>query len=60
MPREELKKLIQDCYKTGYYKPPKKAGVSFMLSPILRTYINLDVNDSVLSPNKAGWRKIRG
>jgi len=28
---EELKKLIQQRYKTHYYKPPERAGVSYML-----------------------------
>jgi hypothetical protein len=44
---EELKQLIQQRYKTNYYKPPERAGVSYMLSPILRTYVNPDQNDEV-------------
>jgi hypothetical protein len=43
----ELKRLIQERYKTGYYKAPEQAGCSYMLSPILRTYVNPDENDSV-------------
>src|SRR5467141_4793964 len=39
-PPEELKKIIQDRYKAKYYKAPERAGVSYMLSPILRTYVN--------------------
>jgi hypothetical protein len=46
-PPEQLKKLIQQRYKTNYYKPPQRAGVSYMLAPILRTYINPDENDEV-------------
>lgn len=46
-PPEELKKLIQERYKTGYYKAPDRAGVSYMLAPILRTYVSPDVNDNV-------------
>ena len=46
-PSEELKKIIQERYKTSYYKAPERAGVSYMLSPILRTYVNPDANDSV-------------
>ena len=38
MPAAELKKLIQERFRTGYYKPPARAGLSYMLSPILRTY----------------------
>jgi hypothetical protein len=39
-PPEELKKIIKERFKTGYYKAPERAGVSYMLSPILRTYAN--------------------
>lgn len=46
-PPEELKNLIQERYKTHYYKAPERAGVSYMLSPILRTYLNPDANDDV-------------
>ena len=48
---QKLKNLIQQRYKTHYYKPPPKAGVSYMLSPILRTYSNPDVDDTVLTAN---------
>ena len=44
---EELKKIIQQRYKTHYYKPPERAGVSYMMSPILRTYVNSEENDAV-------------
>ena len=50
-PPEELKKLIQQRYKTNYYKPPQRAGVSYMLSPILRTYVNPDQSDEVATAN---------
>jgi hypothetical protein len=46
-PPEELKKIIQERYKTHYYKPPERAGVSYMMSPILRTYVNPENNDDV-------------
>ena len=29
----------------------ERAGVSYMLSPILRTYVNPDANDSVATSN---------
>jgi hypothetical protein len=51
MEPDKLKKLIQERYRTHYYKPPTKAGISYMLSPILRTYINPDEMDSVLTAN---------
>lgn len=31
---EELKKIIQERYKTHYYKAPERAGVSYMMAPI--------------------------
>jgi hypothetical protein len=46
-----LKKLIQERYKKGYYKAPERAGVSYMLSPVLRTYANPDEGDSVQTTN---------
>jgi hypothetical protein len=50
-PPGELKKIIRERIKTGYYKAPERAGVSNMLSPILRTYENPDENDSVYTAN---------
>ncbi|HET6936053.1 MAG TPA: hypothetical protein VFI72_14525 [Candidatus Angelobacter sp.] len=50
-PPEELKRLIQERYKSGYYKAPDRAGVSYMLSPILRTYVNPDANENVATAN---------
>jgi hypothetical protein len=51
IPPEELKKIIQERYKTGHYKAPERAGVSYMLSPILRTYVNPDENENVATAN---------
>ena len=39
-PPGELKKIIQDRFNGGFYKAPERAGISYMLSPVLRTYIN--------------------
>jgi hypothetical protein len=47
----KLKKLIQDRYKTHYYKAPERAGISYMLSPVLRTYVNPDNEETVLTAN---------
>src|SRR5581483_4013725 len=47
----ELKKIIQDRYRTSYYRAPERAGVSYMLSPILRTYTNPDADESVATAN---------
>jgi hypothetical protein len=46
---EALKRLIQERYKTGYYKAPERAGCSYMLSPILRTYVNPDASDDIVT-----------
>ncbi len=46
-PPAELKRLIQERYRTGYYKAPQRAGVSYMLAPILRTYLNPDQGEDV-------------
>ena len=48
---EELKRVIQDRYRTNYYKAPERAGVSYMLSPILRTYVNPDETEKVATAN---------
>jgi hypothetical protein len=47
----ELKKIIQERFKKGYYKAPERAGISYMLSPILRTYTNPDENEHVITAN---------
>jgi hypothetical protein len=47
----ELKKIIKDRYKTGFYKAPERAGISYMLSPILRTYFNPEESDRVVTMN---------
>ena len=50
-PPGELKRIIKDRYHTGYYKAPERAGLSYMLSPILRTYFNPEESDSVVTAN---------
>ena len=35
-PPGELKRIMKDRFKTGYYKAPERAGVSYMLAPIHR------------------------
>ena len=50
-PPEELKKIMQERFKKGYYKAPARAGISYMLSPILRTYFNPEVSDRVVTIN---------
>ena len=50
-PPGELKKIIQDRYQAGFYKAPERAGVSYMLSPVLRTYIGPEQSDRVTTTN---------
>jgi hypothetical protein len=50
-PPGELKRIIKDRYKTGYYKAPERTGISYMLSPILRTYFNPEESDKVITMN---------
>jgi len=50
-PSETLKKIIQKRYKTKHYKAPERAGISYMLSPILRTYTNPDGDENVITAN---------
>ena len=35
-PPGELKKIIKERFQMQYYKPPERAGVSYMVAPILR------------------------
>ena len=48
-PPGNLKRIIQERYKSGFYKAPERAGISYMLSPVLRTYTN--DTDRVLTIN---------
>jgi hypothetical protein len=50
-PAADLKKFIQRRYTVGYYKIPERHGLSYMLSPILRTYTNPDHDDNVQTSN---------
>lgn len=50
-PPEELKKIMQQRFQAHYYPIPDRAGVSYMLSPILRTYVNPDQTDDVATSN---------
>jgi hypothetical protein len=50
-PPGELKRIIQDRYKAGFYKTPERAGISYMLSPVLRTYFSPEESDRVMTIN---------
>jgi len=50
-PAAELKEIMKDRLKTGYYKAPDRSGISYMLAPVHRTYANPDESDSVVTLN---------
>ena len=50
-PPQEVKRIIQQRYRTKAYKAPERAGVSYMLSPVLRTYTNPEENGNVATSN---------
>jgi hypothetical protein len=51
MPPQDVKRSVQQRYKKNVYKAPERAGVSYMLSPILRTYTNPEVDGNVATSN---------
>lgn len=50
-PPGELKKIIQDRFNGRFYKAPERAGISYMLSPVLRTYVIPEESDRVITVN---------
>jgi hypothetical protein len=48
-PPRQLKEIMRRCFKTNYYKAPRRPGVSYMLAPILRTYTSPDRDESVFT-----------
>jgi hypothetical protein len=50
-PAPELKRIIQQRTKGGFYKAPERAGIAYMLSPVLRTYSNPDAGEDVMTSN---------
>ncbi|HEX8660492.1 MAG TPA: hypothetical protein VF686_01400, partial [Brevundimonas sp.] len=51
VPASAVKALIQERYATGYYKAPARAGISYMLSPVFRSYTAPEDNDQVGTVN---------
>ena len=45
----ELKRIMQERHTSGYYGAPERAGLAYMLSPVLRTYFNPAATDSLLT-----------
>ena len=42
---------IKDSYETGHYRAPKRAGISYMLAPVFRTYVNPEETDLIATMN---------
>jgi len=49
VPAGELKGIFRERVKQGHYPVPHRAGVSYMLSPILRTYAEPDSSDRIVT-----------
>lgn len=49
VPAGELKEIFGQRVRQGHYPVPHRAGVSYMLSPILRTYADPDSSDRVVT-----------
>jgi len=50
-PPEKLKRLMLQRIERHYYHAPERAGVSYMLAPVLRTYVNPDQDETVVTAN---------
>jgi hypothetical protein len=50
-PPGELKNIMLERHKTGYYKAPERAGIAYMLSPVLRTYFDPENKDDLQTIN---------
>lgn len=48
---EDLKRIINDRYGRGYYRAPRRAGISYMITPVFRAYLNPDVSGDVMTIN---------
>lgn len=48
---QQLKEIINRRYRTGYYRPPERVGISYMLSPVVRTYVDPEASDLVTTWN---------
>lgn len=50
-PPAEMKEVVTRRYESGQYAAPDRAGISYMLAPIFRTYVNPDQTDAVATMN---------
>ncbi|MCG8457809.1 MAG: hypothetical protein MI919_16155, partial [Holophagales bacterium] len=47
----ELKEIMHRRYESGYYGPPERPGLSYMLAPVVRTYVDAEGSDLVATWN---------
>jgi hypothetical protein len=47
-PPLELKTEIARRFAAGSYRPPERAGLSYVLAPLMRTYMSLDPGDKTM------------
>lgn len=45
----QIKDILTERYKTGYYKVPARGGLSYMVAPLMRNYEGLSPNVSTYS-----------
>ena len=50
---EELKAIVIERWKNGQYKAPERAGISYMLAPMFRTYRNPDFEANKVATTNA-------
>ncbi|HEV7367465.1 hypothetical protein [Arenibaculum sp.] len=50
-PAPQLKETIRERYASNQYKAPERAGISYMLSPVFRSYTSPDQHDQVATVN---------
>lgn len=47
----DLKRIINQRYQSGHYRAPERAGVAYMLAPVLRGYRNAERTENVSTVN---------
>ena len=57
---EAARKMIQNRYESGFYKAPERAGISYMLSPVLRAYMDPEKSNAVVQSRRVPPARSRG
>lgn len=48
---EDMKAIINSRYESGHYRAPDRAGISYMLAPVFRTYVNPEETNVIATMN---------